>query len=58
MERKPILEGVNVAEFTFGATGPLVGRELSAHGAEVIRVESHRRIDITRIASPYKDNIL
>ncbi len=50
-----ILEGIKVADFTWAGVGPQVCRELAEHGATVIRVESHRRLDILRASFPYKD---
>jgi crotonobetainyl-CoA:carnitine CoA-transferase CaiB-like acyl-CoA transferase len=46
-------EGVKVAEFAWQAAGPMSSRYLSDHGATVVRVESHKRIDTTRGTNPY-----
>lgn len=54
---KQIFEGLKVIEFAWAAVGPQVGRELAEHGAMVIKVESHKRLDILRTAPPFKDNI-
>jgi len=54
---KQIFEGLRVADFCWAAAGPQVGRELAEHGATVIRVESHRRLDILRSSPPFKDSI-
>jgi len=54
---KQVFEGLHVADFTWAGVGPQVGRELAEHGATVIRVETHRRLDLMRSAPPFKDNI-
>lgn len=54
---KQIFEGLKVLEFAWAAVGPQVGRELAEHGAAVVKVESHKRLDILRTAPPFKDNI-
>ena len=52
---KMVLEGIRVADFSWVAAGPQIGRELAAHGATVVRIESHRRPDLIRMSSPFKD---
>ncbi len=52
---KQIFEGLKVADFSWLAAGPQVGRELAQHGATVIRVESHSRLDPLRTFQPFKD---
>jgi crotonobetainyl-CoA:carnitine CoA-transferase CaiB-like acyl-CoA transferase len=42
------LEGIRVAEFAWVWAGPYAGVLLSALGAEVIKVEGPRRLDLTR----------
>ncbi len=42
------LDGIRVVEFTYGMAGPWVGRFMAYCGAEVIRVESKQRPDVTR----------
>jgi len=54
---KQILEGLKVVEFAWAAVGPQVSRELAEHGATVVKVESHRRLDLIRTGPPFKDNI-
>ena len=51
------LDGIRVVEFAVFAAGPLVGKHLGEHGAEVIRVESHAMPDGFRVHyPPFKDN--
>lgn len=56
MSKQQVFEGVKVAEFAWVATGPQVGRTLAEHGATVVHIESHRRPDLLRLASPHKDH--
>jgi len=51
------LAGLRVVEFAVFAAGPLVGKHLAEHGAEVIRVESRQSLDGFRVHyPPFKDN--
>jgi len=51
------LGGIRVVEFAVFAAGPLVGKHLGEHGAEVIRVESRAMPDGFRVHyPPFKDN--
>jgi benzylsuccinate CoA-transferase BbsF subunit len=55
--RKAALEGIRAVEFAAFAAGPLVGKHLGEHGAEVIRVESQASPDGFRVHyPPFKDN--
>ena len=47
------LEGVKVASFVQGITGPLTGAILASYGAQVIRIESRTRIEWHRQAGPF-----
>ena len=52
------LSGVRVVEIGFAAAGPLVGKYLAEHGAEVIKLESRRAPDVFRSTyPPFKDNV-
>lgn len=54
---KQVFENIHVVEFAAIAAGPLIGKHLADHGAEVIHVESRERPDGFRLNyPPYKDN--
>lgn len=54
---KSALAGVRVVEFAVFAAGPVVGKHLGEHGAEVIRVESLQSPDGFRVHyPPFKDD--
>lgn len=42
------LDGIRLVEFTYGMAGPWIGRLMAYCGAEVVRVESKDRPDVTR----------
>ena len=48
--------GLKVADFSWVAVGPIVGKALADHGATVVRVESSTRVDYVRTLQPFKDN--
>lgn len=51
------LAGIKVVEFAVFAAGPMVGKHMGEHGAQVIHVESRSRPDGFRMHyPPYKDN--
>jgi len=52
---KQVFEGVRIADFSWVGVGPQVARELAAHGATVVRVETHKRLDQLRLLPPFKD---
>lgn len=49
------LDGVKVLDFSWVGVGPIATKYLADNGAEVIRVESAARIDVLRLAPPWKD---
>ena len=49
------LEGVHVLDLSWVMVGPASGRYLADMGAEVIKVESSKRIDPVRTLGPFKD---
>ncbi len=48
--------GLKVADFSWVGVGPISGKYLADHGANVIRIESSTRADNLRTAGPYKDD--
>ena len=51
------LAGIRVADFSWLVAGPLATRFLATMGAQIIRVESRKRIDQLRQVGPYPDGI-
>ena len=49
------LEGIHVLDFAWVGVGPITTKYLADNGADVIRVESAARLDVLRIAPPWKD---
>jgi len=52
---EPLLSGIKILDFTTLLPGPFATMILSDLGAEVLRVESHTRMDMARFAPPYVD---
>jgi len=48
-------EGVHILDFAWVGVGPITTKYLADNGADVIRVESVSRLDVLRIAQPWKD---
>ena len=51
------LEGLRIANFGWVWAGPVVGQTLSFLGAEVYKIESQARIDMTRTLPPFGEGI-
>ena len=49
------LAGLKVADFAWVGVGPIMAKALADHGATVIHVESSTRLDVLRMAGPFKD---
>ena len=49
------LDGIHVLDLSWVMVGPVSGRYLADLGADVIKVESSRRIDPVRTLGPFKD---
>lgn len=54
---RPALADVKIADFGWVMVMPETIKYLANHGAQVIRIESTQRVDMTRTAGPYKDNV-
>ena len=51
MSKRP-LEGLRVADFSWFGAGPIAANTLCTFGAEVVRVESSKRLDSLRVVQP------
>jgi crotonobetainyl-CoA:carnitine CoA-transferase CaiB-like acyl-CoA transferase len=51
-----VFKGIKVAEFSWVVVGPSTSRYLAEHGATVIKIESHKRLDTTKGSSPFANN--
>ncbi|MHB8202791.1 MAG: CaiB/BaiF CoA transferase family protein [Desulfomonilaceae bacterium] len=54
---KRALDGITVCDFSWVGAGPISTNILGQCGAEVIKIESKKRIDILRMGGPFKDGI-
>ena len=50
---KKALNGVKVADFCWLAAGPISTSWLGRFGAEVVKIESHKRVDVDRTTPPF-----
>ena len=53
---KQVFDGIKVAEFAWVIVGPSTSRYLAEHGATVVKIESHKRLDTLRSTSPFAGN--
>ncbi len=54
---KRALTGIVVCDFSWVGAGPITTNVLGQCGAQVIKIESHKRPDILRKGGPFKDGI-
>lgn len=52
------LHGVRVVNFGWVWAGPVLGQALAFLGAEVIKIESHARIDLMRTLPPFAEGVM
>ena len=57
MKKRQALEGIKVIDFSWVGTGPFMAKHLADFGADVIKVETMTRPDMTRLSMPYKDGL-
>jgi benzylsuccinate CoA-transferase BbsF subunit len=50
-----IFAGLKVLDFTWAAAGPILTKQLSDNGAEVVKIESRTHPDSVRLGGPFKD---
>ena len=50
-----IFAGLNVLDFTWAAAGPILTKQLSDNGANVVKIESGSHPDSVRLGAPFKD---
>jgi benzylsuccinate CoA-transferase BbsF subunit len=53
---KQVFAGIKVVEFAWVIVGPSASRYLAEHGATVIKIESHKRLETLRGTSPFANN--
>jgi crotonobetainyl-CoA:carnitine CoA-transferase CaiB-like acyl-CoA transferase len=49
------LEGIKILDFAWVGVGPITTKYFADNGADVIRVESAAKLDVLRLAPPWKD---
>src|SRR2546425_3990483 len=55
MTRRYAFAGIKVADFSWVGVAPITTKYLADHGATVIRIESHARLDVLRYGPPWTD---
>jgi crotonobetainyl-CoA:carnitine CoA-transferase CaiB-like acyl-CoA transferase len=56
MDKKKVFEGIKIAEFAWVVVGPASSRYMGDHGATIVKIESHKRLDTNRINGPFVGN--
>lgn len=50
------LDGLKIADFSWVGAGPRATKDLADNGAEVIKIESRKRLDLGRMSPPFAGN--
>lgn len=50
-------EGLKIADFSWVGVGPMIAKAFADQGADVVRIESSRRLDLLRTLPPFKDKV-
>ncbi len=51
-------DGLKIADFSWIGVGPITAKAFADHGATVVRIESHTRLDGLRVNPPFKDDVV
>ncbi len=54
---KTAFTSLKIAEFAWIVVGPSTSRYFAEHGATVVKIESHKRLDTNRVNSPFVNNV-
>jgi crotonobetainyl-CoA:carnitine CoA-transferase CaiB-like acyl-CoA transferase len=54
---KKVFDGIKIAEFAWVVVGPSTSRYFADHGATVVKIESHKRLDTNRVNGPFVNGI-
>jgi benzylsuccinate CoA-transferase BbsF subunit len=57
MKARLPLAGIRVTDFTWIGAGSYATKILADFGADVVKIESSKRVDSLRLAAPYKDGV-
>lgn len=52
---KKVFEGIKVAEFAWVYVGPATSKYLADHGATVVKIETHKRLESLRVMPPFAE---
>lgn len=53
-KRDGALEEIKVADFSWAGVGPITAKLLADFGASVVHIESHTKLDVVRVVTPFK----